>query len=69
MRNSTKKEKNSRQEKRDKDFKSFSKGQKCSHINKRASEDTDKTSELVKTTQKSKVLIKSKRVTNIIKAI
>lgn len=68
MRNSTEGEKNSRQEGRGRGFKSFSGGQRCAHVNKRAPGDADKTSELVKATQESKVPIKLKRVADVVRA-
>lgn len=68
MRNSTEREKNSRQEGRGRGFKSFSRGQKCAHVDKRAPGDADKTSELVKATQESRVPILSKRVADVVRA-
>lgn len=68
LRNRTEGEKNPRQVGRGKGFKSFSGGQRCSHVDKRAPGDADKTSELVKETQESKLLIRSKRVADAVKA-
>jgi hypothetical protein len=68
LRNSTEGEKNSRQEGRGRGFKSFSRGQRCAYVDKRALGDVGKTSELVKATQESKVLIKLKRVADVVRA-
>jgi hypothetical protein len=68
LRNSTKGEKNSRQEGRGRGFKSFRGGQRCTHVDKRAPGDAEKTSGLVKATQESKVSILSKRVADVVRA-